>query len=155
MGLIECMAHAPGYSHRSLAAATGRYGYPVGWFFCLAWVWVFVLSSPPLQSNLLVLSRRLGYLMVSQTAQDAYTQVNELRPQYQTTIIFLPSLTAKEYVASSAPIAHRSQVCSHGVALFQYSRLIWFDDHQNLKKYERLKLYFCLESSDCSWRSLS
>ena len=100
-----------------------------------------------------VLSRCLGYLMVSQTAQDPYVQVTESRPKYQTTIIFLPSLTAKEYCRLTR--SNSTQGCCHGVAIFHYTRLIWFDGHQTCKKYERLKLYFCLKSSDYSWRSLS
>lgn len=50
--------------------------------------------------------------------------------------------------------SNSTQGCSRGVAIFHYTRLISFDD-QTFKKCERLELYFCLESSDDSWRSLS
>lgn len=88
--------------------------------------------------------------MMSQGAQHAYVQVTELRPKHQT--IIFPSLTAKEHC--SLTHSNSTQGCSCGVAIFHYTRLISFDD-QTFKKCERLELYFCLESSDDSWRSLS
>lgn len=87
--------------------------------------------------------------MMSQGAQHACVQVTELRPKHQT--IIFPSLTAKE--RCSLTHSNSTQGCSGGVAIFHYTRLISFDD-QTFKKCERLELYFCLESSDDSWRSL-